>query len=173
MKPSVVNEGFKILAGRETMQGFGAFLITLALGDALLTKEVLTMDLLYIPDGWLMPVCIVLGVFAIIGPVLSAWHLKNKSKHQFDDFLRFYGATMIADMLVTPSVTLLVMSIIAQRWIPDMPAEMFVCLLPFVLLAVSYYALIVMNEGFTSAWEQIKKVNIDIKNVVDDIKKQQ
>jgi len=168
--PKLVYEGIMVLLGRETPGRFVVSVLCLFFGDLVLTREVLIMEPIYIPDGMLLPVILVLAIMAIAGPVLSAFFLKNQSKHKFADWSSRYVATMIIDMIVTPSIGLIVMSLIVQEWIPDISDVTYLVILPIVLLAVSYLALHLMNEGVKATVEQIKKLKGEIDEAKAELK---
>jgi len=172
LRSSIVKEGAMVLAGEESPTRFIMTVALIAVGDTLLTKEVSTMEDIFIPEGYLIPVVIILAVFALLGPIFAAWFKKNQSKHQFDEWLKLYGVTMVIDMFLTPFGALLAMSIIAQQWIPGMTATWYLVLLPFISIGVSFILLTLMNEGFKAAIEQVKKIKLGAQELSDEVKKE-
>lgn len=166
----LVYEGVMVLLGRETPGRFVVSVLCIFFGDLVLTREVLIMEPIYIPDGMLLPVILVLAIMAIAGPVLSAFFLKNQSKGKLEDWSSRYVATMIMDMIITPSLGLIVMSLIIQQWIPDISDVTYLILLPIVLLAVSYLALHILNEGVKATVEQVKKLKGELADAQQELK---
>lgn len=164
-------EAMLVLLGKESPERFIASLILVFLGDSILTREVLSMlDTIYIPEGLLLPTVLILAVMAVAGPVLWAVYKKNESKGKMADWTPRYIITMVLDMAVTPSLGLIVMSLIVQKWIPDISDVAYLVFLPLVLLAVSYFMLTLFNEGWKALAEQLAKNKDGAKEVIDAIK---
>lgn len=164
-------EALLVLLGKESPDRFVASLILFILGDSLLTHEVLSMlETIYIPDGLLLPVVLILAVMAVVGPVLWAVYKKNESKSKLSDWSSRYIITMVLDMVATPSLGLIVMSLIVQKWIPDISDVTYLVFLPIVLLIVSYFVLTLLNEGWKALAEQLAKNKDGVKEVIDAIK---
>ncbi len=169
-RSSMAKELIDVITGKESPIQACLTLFLIAIGDTLLTKDVLTMDFIYIPEDSLIPVIAILAVMAVAGPVLCALYMKNKSKNQFNDWIGIYGVTMVIDMFITPSLGLITMSLLAQK-IGDMSSEQYLVYLPVVCLIVSYLALSIMNNGIKSTIEQVKKTKIEALEGIEELKK--
>ena len=95
LRSSMAKELLDVITGKESPTQAVLTLFLIAIGDTLLTKDVLTMDFIFIPEGSLIPVIAVLAVMAVAGPVLCALYMKNKSKNQFSEWFGVYGVTMV------------------------------------------------------------------------------
>lgn len=163
-------EALLVLLGKESPERFVASLILVFLGDSFLTCEVLSMlDTIYIPESVLLPTVLILVVMAIAGPVLWAVYKKNESKGKMQDWTARYIITMVLDMIVTPSLGLVVMSLVVQKWIPDISDVAYLVFLPLVLLAVSYFMLTLFNEGWKALAEQLRRTKDGAKEVIDAV----
>ena len=170
LRSSMAKELLDVITGKESPTQAVLTLFLIAIGDTLLTKDVLTMDFIFIPEGSLIPVIAVLAVMAVAGPVLCALYMKNKSKNQFSEWFGVYGVTMVIDMFITPSLGLICMSLLAQK-IEGMSNEQYLVFLPIVCLIVSYIALSVMNNGVKSTIEQVKKTKLEVLEGMEELKK--
>ncbi len=167
---NMVFEGILVLMGKESPERFATSLLLFLMGDLLLTHEVMTMDdFIYYPENLLLPVILIMAVMAIIGPVLVGMYRKNESKGKLMDWEPKYIATLVIDMLITPSGGIVVMSLIAQK-LGGFNDFTYLVILPFVLLAVSYFAMVLMNEGIKGVAEQIKKVKSELADAEDELK---
>jgi len=162
---SIIYEGLLVALGRESPSKFFISVILFVIGDTLLTKEVLSMDLIYIPADYQLVVVIIMAVLSIFGPIVSGLFMKGESKHKFDEWESKYTASMIIDMLLTPSISIIVYSIIIQKWIPDIDAVAYIILLPILMLAVSFYTLKGLNEGAKALVEGIRNLKGDIEQI--------
>jgi len=164
-------EALLVLLGKESPERFIASLILVFLGDSLLTREVLSMlDTIYIPEDVLLPTVLILAVMAVVGPVLWAVYKKNESKGKMKEWDSRYIITMALDMIFTPSLGLIVMSLIVQKWIPDISDVTYLVLLPLVLLTVSYFVLTLFNEGWKAVAEQLHRNKEGMQEVIDAVK---
>jgi hypothetical protein len=171
MRVSLALELAMVLTGQETLARFILTACLVAVGDTILTGEVLSMDLIYIPEGYTAILVAILATFAIIGPVVCAMYFKNESKGKAAPWTSRYAATMIIDMVLCPSITLIVLSFVVQQWIPDITPVAYLVILPIVELAVAYAVLHAMNEGVKATVEQIKRARGEIVDGVNELKK--
>lgn len=152
----LIVEAMMVLFGRESPQQFVVSVFMFALGDTLLTREVLSMDdFIYYPEDMLPWVALILVVTAIAGPALIGLFKKNQSKTgKTEEWQGKYKATMLIDMILTPAGGLIVTSFIAQKLggINDLA---YLCFLPFICLGVSWFLLTLMNEGWKAVAEQM------------------
>lgn len=171
IKPSAIaTNAVKLLAGDISVSKFISSVVVAVVVDAVITQEVLDMDLLYIPDGYTIWIVLIVGIISILGPIICALYRKNSSKGKYDDFDKKYAFLMIADMIVTPSIGLIVLSIIVQELPIEIDPVAYLVLLPIALFATSYYTLKAMCEGFKGTFEQVKKDVSDIKDGVEQLK---
>lgn len=170
-KSTVVREVVMCLAGRESPAQAMATILSVITVDIIATRGI-TMDLIYIPDGYTLWMALVIAVFAILGPVLNALYLKTKSSHKYEDWLGKYTVTMILDMILAPIASVAVLSWIVQELPqPIAPATYTFILLPVVLLLASRYILIGLNEGMKGAAVQFNKDKAELKDAIDTVKK--
>lgn len=170
-KSTVAREVVMCLAGRESPAQALATIISVVTVDIIATRGI-TMDLIYIPDGYTLWMALVVAVFAILGPVLNALYLKTKSSHKYDEWLSKYSVTMILDMILTPIAGVAIVSWIVQELPePIAPATYTFILLPIVLILLSRYILIALNEGMKGAAEQLNKDKAEAKEALEILKK--
>jgi len=170
-KSTVAREVVMCLAGRESPAQALATIISVVTVDIIATRGI-TMDLIYIPDGYTLWMALVVAVFAILGPVLNALYLKTKSSHKKDEWLAKYSVTMIMDMVLTPIAGVAIVSWIVQELPePIAPATYTFILLPTVLILLSRYILIALNEGMKGAAEQLNKDKAEAKEAIEVLKK--
>lgn len=169
---SLAIESVKTATGHQTVSQTALYLAIAVTIEAFLKKEEYNMDaLIYIPEGWTLPVFIMLIAFAFIAPLLAGMFLKNESRHAGEPWTPMYITTLFIDMVITPSLGLIAMSVLVQEFMPTIDPEAYLVLLPIVLIIVAYVALKVMNEGLKAAYEQLKGVAKDAQDIADDIKK--
>jgi len=171
IKPSVmVPRLAKLITGEESPEKFIASMVLAIVADAIITKEVLTMDLIYIPEGYTIWMVLIVGIVSILGPIICALYRKNQSKGKYEDFAGRYTLLMLADMIVTPAIGVIVLSIIVQELPIEIDPVAYLVLLPLALFATAYYVLKAMCEGVKATVEQIKKDTADIKDGVEQLK---
>jgi len=171
-RSTAVNEIVKVLAGRESPSQAVLTLMVMAVVDTILSRGI-TMDLIYIPDGFTLWMVLIVAVFSMLGPVLNALFLKNRSKaHKYEEWAGKYTVTMIADMILTPIIGVALMSWIIQELPQPVSPETYIfIILPIGLLLTSRYVLIGLNEGIKAAAEQFNKDKAQAQDAIDTVKK--
>ena len=170
---TIAVESVKTATGKQTVTQTALYVFIAIAVEAFLRKEEFLMDaLIYIPEGYTMPVFIMLIAFAFLAPILAGMFFKNESKHAGQPWTPLYITTLLIDMVITPSLGLMAMSLIVQEFMPNIDPIMYIALLPIVLIIVAYLALKVMNEGLKAAYQQVKGVAKDAQDIINDAKQQ-
>ena len=125
---------------------------------------------IYIPEGYTIPVFVILIAFAVLAPLFTGWYFKNESKHAGEKWTGRYLSTLVIDMLLAPSLGLILLSLFVQEFFPDISPLTYMVLLPIVMVFVAYFALRIMNEGIRSAVDQIKGIKSDVEYAKDELK---
>ena len=171
---SIAVESFKTATGKQTVSQTVAYLFIAIVIEAFLKKESHNMDeFVYIPEGYTLIVFLMAIAFAFIAPIVVAMYFKNESKNAGKPWTPMYITTVVIDMFITPSLGLIAMSLLVQEFMPNIDPYMYIALLPIVFIIVAYLALKAMNEGFKAVWEQVRGVNKEVADIVEDIKQQQ
>jgi len=172
MNPAgIIVEATKVARGKESSDSFFLYVFIAVVVESALKVDSDHMDLIYIPEGYELPIFIILIAFAFIAPLVTAYFMKNESKHKNAKWNGKYTATLVIDMLITPSLGIIAMSLITQAWFPGMDPVAYMVFLPIVLIIVAYLALKVMNEGIKAVAEQIVGTVNEAKDAADDIQK--
>lgn len=170
---SIAVEAVKVAKKEKSPAEATCYIFIAIVIEAFFKKEVYQMDaLIYIPEGYNIPVFIMLIAFAFIAPLVTGMFFKNESKNKAKPWTAMYVSTLIIDMIVTPSLGLIAMSLIVQEFVPNIDPTTYMVILPIVLIIIAYLALKVMNEGLKAAYEQIKGVAKEAQEIIDDAKQQ-
>ena len=168
---SIAVEGVKVAKGRESPANLILYILVGAVVEAYMRcKERNSMEPIYIPAGSELPVFIILIACAIVFPVVIALYMKNESKYKAAGWTGRYLFTMVIDMFLAPSLGLILLSLLAQEWFPDMDPVTYMVLLPIIMAIVAYYSLMVMNQGIKGTVEQIKGTVAETREAVVEIK---
>jgi len=172
MNPAgIILEATKVARGSESSDNFLLYIFVAVVVESALKVDSDHMDLIYMPEGYELPVFIILIAFAFIAPLVTALFMKNESKHKNAKWNGKYTASLIIDMVLTPSLGIIAMSLITQAWFPGMDAVAYMVFLPIVLIIVAYLALKVMNEGIKAVADQIVGTVGEAKEAVEDVQK--
>ena len=170
---SLAVEAAKVVKGKESGSNLLLYLGVAVTVEAVFKhKESETMLApIYMPEGYELPIFIILIAGAILMPVIIGMWFKNESKNAGAKWTGRYVATVFIDMFIAPSLGLILMSLITQEFFPDMDPLTYMVILPIVMAAVAYYGLRLMNEGIKGVTEQIVKNANDAKGAVEELKK--
>jgi len=171
---SLAVEAAKVAKGKESGSNLLLYLGVAVTVEAVFKhKESETMLApIYMPEGYELPIFIILIAGAILMPVIIGMWFKNESKYAGAKWTGRYIATVFIDMFIAPSLGLILMSLITQEFFPDMDPLTYMVILPIVMAVVAYYALMIMNQGIKGTVEQIKGTKKDVQYAVDELKKQ-
>lgn len=170
---SLAVEATKVARGKESGSNLLLYLGVAVTVEAVFKhKESETMLApIYMPEGYEIPIFIILIAGAILMPVIIGMWFKNESKYAGAKWTGRYIATVFIDMFVAPSLGLIIMSLITQEFFPDMDPLTYMVILPIIMVAVAYYALLIMNQGIKGTVEQIKGTAKETKTAVEELKK--
>lgn len=165
-------ESVKVATGDSTPTKLAFYVFVAVVADAICKswREKSMIAPIYIPEGYTLPVFIILIAFAVLAPLFVGWFFKNESKHATEKWTGRYLATLAIMMVLTPSLGLILMSLFTQEFCPDMDPITYIVVLPIVLIVVAYFGLKIMNEGIRAAVDQIKGVKEDVDYAKDELK---
>lgn len=157
----------KTAMGKESSTQLLCWILVAVVIDAFLKQEITNMQPIYTPAGYDTVIFMVLVAFAIIGPLVAGLYFKNESKHADEDWSRRYIATLIADVVLSPLVSLIVLSLVVQAWFPDIDPVSYIVLLPLVQLFFAFYTLKGLNQGFKAMIEQLIHDGKDVQEGIE------
>lgn len=170
---SLAVEATKVAKGKGTCSDLLLYIFVAAAVEAVLKKKENDTVLapIYIPEGYEIPVFIILIAGAILMPVVIGMWFKTDSKNKNANWMKRYIATIILDMFLAPSIGLILMSLVTQEFFPDISPLTYMVILPIVMVVVAYYALLFMNQGIKGTMEQIKGDATEVRAAADELKK--
>lgn len=169
---SLAIEGVKVASGKESPSDLAFYILVGVAVDAYIkrTENGKMLDLIYIPEGSGIMIFTILLACGILMPIFVSMYMKNESKYSDAKWKGRYIATMVLCMFAAPSLSLILLSLITQEWFADMNTTTYLILLPLATLIVTYYFLLLCNQGLKGMIEQMKKNVKDVKDAAKDIK---
>ena len=171
MGRSIALDAVLVVLGEESLARFMATIMVMAIGESIYSMGVLNMEaLIFLPEGMFVWTVLVLTVAGILGPVASAFFMKDESSHANEPWKGKYIMTMVLDFFVAPLGGLVLASWIVQNFSLNVNDIFYEILLFFCVLGVAYFALSLMNRGITATANQFKKLLGEANDAVKDIK---
>lgn len=171
---SIAVEAAKVATGDSSMTKLAGYVLLAIAVDAVCKSGGNHMLApIFIPEGYTLPVFIILIAFAIVAPVVTGLFFKNESKHKDEKWTGRYYSTLLLDVIVTPVLGLLIISWIVQQWSPLMDPITYMVFLPIVMLVVAYFTLKILNEGIKAVVEQLLKIKSDVQYAQDQLQPKQ
>ncbi len=164
-KSSIAYEGILVLLGRESLSKFIVSVLVLVIGDPILIKELINMDLIYFPEDVKLWAILLLAVFSILGPLVAGFVLKKHGNGRYEAWDSEYTYTMIVAMILTPFISLIGYSYIIQKFAIDIDPIAYLVFLPIVMCIVAGLTLKYINEGIDGLVEGIKNLKGDVEKL--------
>jgi len=170
---SLAVEATKVAKGKESGSNFLMYIFVAISVDAYIEyKETDKMfENIFIPAGAEDQIFIITIIGAVLIPFFTSLVFKENSKGKNAAWEGKYIFTLFASMILTPTVSLILDTMIVSKYFADIDAFTYCVVLLITMLAVAYGTQKVLGEGIKALVDQVVSVKKDLDYAQDQLKK--